>query len=94
MFGFIRNWSRARAENKRLIELTREAFHSKYPDRYMVGWNIRPQRLPTGDAVVTICWSQARPPRRTWWRIPKGTDTATELSGEEAQALVDIPPWR
>jgi len=94
MIQTISKWILARRENARLIKLARQAFLAKYPDRYIVKWNIPPQRLPTGDFVVTVCWNDTRPPFRSWWRFTAGTYATTELADDEANALIEIPKWR
>lgn len=83
-----------RRECARMVEIAGDAFRAKYPDRYMVEWKISPQHLPSGDYIVTVCWSNTRPPYRTWWRIAAGTEKVTELSRDEAEDLIDIPVWR
>lgn len=96
MLTWLTKKLREHREDRQLIEIARNAFRVKYSVRakYLAGWNLKPERLATGDVIVTLCYDGGgKPPRRTWWRIEADHWSAEELEYDEAARLIQIPNW-
>jgi len=94
MIDRIREWWTKRCERAALYCSAWEAFQKAYPDRSVVRWKLKQHDLSTGELIVTVCYGNTKPPRRSWWIRRKNQIEFEELPHDEAAKLIEIPTWR
>ncbi len=94
MIDRIKKWRTNRCELAALYCSAWQAFQEAYPERIIVRWRLKQHNLPTGELIVTVCYGNTKPPRRSWWIRRSGQTGFEELPHDEAEKLIEIPVWR
>jgi hypothetical protein len=88
IIGWLGQKRRAQRARQLQSALAQEAFERTYPNRVLV-WILEAQQN-----IVCVCYAVTRPPQRSWWLVDEISGTVREMTCEEAEKIIQIPPWR